>query len=51
MTKADWITIAGYLVLCVGLAMIYRPLAVIAAGAILLLIARASAAQPPKSGE
>jgi hypothetical protein len=38
VTKADWLVLAGYLLLIAGACIIYRPLGFIVAGAICLLL-------------
>lgn len=50
MTKADVFTLAAYVLVCIGFGMIYRPLGVIAAGVVCLLLATA-ATRSKKNGD
>jgi hypothetical protein len=42
MTKADWLVLAGYLLLIAGTALIYRPLGFLVGGAVCILLGRAA---------
>jgi hypothetical protein len=45
MNKTDWLILAGFLLLIAGAAFIYRPLGLLVAGGLCILVARASADQ------
>ena len=51
MTKTDWLVLAGYALLDAGVFLIYRPLALIFAGAVCLLLARTALGRPTQNKE
>jgi hypothetical protein len=50
MKTADWLVLAGYLLLIAGGATIYRPLGFICAGLVLLQLGRTAARTRAKDG-